>query len=179
MSQRWRRRPSRMWQAQMSAAASNMRNGEDHVRHCAAQGGCGACGQAVRACSGVQRCFRGTVERGVRRRRAGQAHQVATHACLGLCDPVHSVHRGPYQGRHQRADNRSDLGHNRDARRSRLCSCRCVANLCCCVVQWGLAQGGGSDRVDFKGCNFNGAVLLWAARWCCRCEMSYRDLEPA
>lgn len=44
----------------------------------------------------------------------------------------------------------------------------------------GISPGGAGRTVwDFKGCNFNGAVLLWAARWCCRCEMSYRDLEPA
>ena len=30
---------------------------------------------------------------------------------------------------------------------------------------------------DFKGRHFEGEIVLWAVRWCCRYGVSYRDLE--
>ena len=30
---------------------------------------------------------------------------------------------------------------------------------------------------DFKGRHFQGGIVLWAVRWCCRYAISYRDLE--
>ncbi len=30
---------------------------------------------------------------------------------------------------------------------------------------------------DFKGRHFEGEIVLWAVRWCCRYGISYRDLE--